>query len=1035
MLDEFVRFSNQEPFVTSTHFWDPDNGDETDTRLDGQFWGIDFLIVAENAYKKIRLYVDGFRLQTNWSVIYDHLGREWKFYNYNEQRVDFMFSYFDIINLYKEGRVVMQNDLGKMGGHTYSRGTHIFLSEADRGKIVWELLGRIAHLLGDMSVPAHAHQDAHGSDDPGVHQDSYENWFYNSSNYHWNASLINMYYGPNSVLKPYFHGIDPIHYLAFTTAQISGYFGSNGPYSGDGNSNIGGSHSSDEWNYVNENTSNLLTYIDGYNICVMRTNDNEYTQNIKEYIRDKTVPQAIRSISGLLYWFACETGMLPHPRFKVPVISGYPISKGGTGTLPDIKLFGEVEKPIPDLPYVWKPKYFSFTWAGTQWGWIEDVNKFYANTLDENVTLPRTYKVKVVYNKWDGGVVTDHLEGPISTNSITFCPSPVDPIVANTTSGEATAYSNGRKIVIDNTGNLHVTYTSGDTIYYTTSGDEGETWTPAQVVGFGSNPAIGLRSSGAKSGSLLPSICYVSGSGLLLAEKQEAGVWGQPQTVYQGQPDETISYLSFEIDRNSNSQYAGWVSSIPSGSLVNIAQGSPGGGTLAPTPIDQGGQTTFKSPSLALDRFGNLTAAWSRDGVVRYKEGSESTIELSAPGKYCIHPIVETYGDRVSVVWQEQIESSKGLEPGRYGIVKREKTEYGWGPEELISYPDPSGDAQYPVVAAHGQYIFAAHHGDGNYDIHRRGEYANGWDIHIRNISCLSGGISGYPCVAFSNKWPEHALYVLWTETFPESGKAITKPLVKAFKDVIQPVPSFEVYPRTEQASTYCTQRAGALCYGVGAYNTVDYHPQELKYRFTGLNKVNRYKIKSVFYRSTGSGSSPSSNWILMPKCDNVTFGTVHLPDTTVVVLEREIPKNCLRDGEVEITVRRVKGDYAVCAGLEIIEYTTGDNYEGGGTQSAESEPLPASYCYELMPCTPNPFNRTTTIRYQLARPGLASLKVYNILGQVVKVLKNGHHQAGLHQASWDGKDEKGRQAASGVYYYDLTSGNYHEMKRLVLVR
>jgi len=125
----------------------------------------------------------------------------------------------------------------------------------------------------------------------------------------------------------------------------------------------------------------------------------------------------------------------------------------------------------------------------------------------------------------------------------------------------------------------------------------------------------------------------------------------------------------------------------------------------------------------------------------------------------------------------------------------------------------------------------------------------------------------------------------------------------------------------------------------------------------------------------------------------------------------------------------------ALLAALEIIEYTDGKPGKIDGQQAEEAGPVTLTYSYGLMPCIPNPFSRNTTIRYQLAQPGLAGLKFYNILGQVVKVLKNGYHPAGLHQASWDGRDEKGRQTASGVYYYDLTSGDYHEMKRMVLVR
>jgi hypothetical protein len=243
------------------------------------------------------------------------------------------------------------------------------------------------------------------------------------------------------------------------------------------------------------------------------------------------------------------------------------------------------------------------------------------------------------------------------------------------------------------------------------------------------------------------------------------------------------------------------------------------------------------------------------------------------------------------------------------------------------------------------------------------------------------------------------------------------------------------MYPKTDQASTYCIQRAGGLCYGAGAYRTVDYHPQELKYRFDGLNKDNRYKLKAVFYRSTGGNSNPSGNWLLQPRCDQVSFGTVHLPDTTVVVIERELPRQCLNDGAVEISVRKIKGEYAVCSALEIVEYTTGKGEKAGGIQEAESEPISLSYHYELLPSVPNPFNRTTAISYQLAKPGKVSLKVYNTLGQLVRTLEDGEKQAGHHRAIWDGKDQSGQKAANGVYLYRLEAGEFGQTRKMTLVR
>ena len=75
---------------------------------------------------------------------------------------------------------------------------------------------------------------------------------------------------------------------------------------------------------------------------------------------------------------------------------------------------------------------------------------------------------------------------------------------------------------------------------------------------------------------------------------------------------------------------------------------------------------------------------------------------------------------------------------------------------------------------------------------------------------------------------------------------------------------------------------------------------------------------------------------------------------------------------------------------------------------------------YSLEQNTPNPFKQLTIINYQLTRPGLATLKVYNVQGQLVKTLVNGTQPAGRHQAQWNGRDEGGRIISSGIYFARL---------------
>lgn len=85
--------------------------------------------------------------------------------------------------------------------------------------------------------------------------------------------------------------------------------------------------------------------------------------------------------------------------------------------------------------------------------------------------------------------------------------------------------------------------------------------------------------------------------------------------------------------------------------------------------------------------------------------------------------------------------------------------------------------------------------------------------------------------------------------------------------------------------------------------------------------------------------------------------------------------------------------------------------------------------------CLPNPFRRTATIRYQVARPGPASLEVYNVAGQLVRTLVRADLQAGRHSASWDGRDESGRAVSAGIYLYRLRAGGGTLAGKMVLVR
>jgi len=83
----------------------------------------------------------------------------------------------------------------------------------------------------------------------------------------------------------------------------------------------------------------------------------------------------------------------------------------------------------------------------------------------------------------------------------------------------------------------------------------------------------------------------------------------------------------------------------------------------------------------------------------------------------------------------------------------------------------------------------------------------------------------------------------------------------------------------------------------------------------------------------------------------------------------------------------------------------------------------------------PNPFNPSTTIRFSVPTAEQVTLSIYAPNGQLVRTLVDGTVQAGVHELVWNGVDQTGRPAASGVYVYRLNGEQRTITKRMVLVR
>jgi hypothetical protein len=85
---------------------------------------------------------------------------------------------------------------------------------------------------------------------------------------------------------------------------------------------------------------------------------------------------------------------------------------------------------------------------------------------------------------------------------------------------------------------------------------------------------------------------------------------------------------------------------------------------------------------------------------------------------------------------------------------------------------------------------------------------------------------------------------------------------------------------------------------------------------------------------------------------------------------------------------------------------------------------------YKLFQNYPNPFNPTTKISYKINVEGMVVLQVYNLVGQVIKVLVSETQSPGRYEVEFDGSE-----LTSGVYLYKLQINGFTSVKRMTLLK
>jgi hypothetical protein len=193
--------------------------------------------------------------------------------------------------------------------------------------------------------------------------------------------------------------------------------------------------------------------------------------------------------------------------------------------------------------------------------------------------------------------------------------------------------------------------------------------------------------------------------------------------------------------------------------------------------------------------------------------------------------------------------------------------------------------------------------------------------------------------------------------------------------------------------------------------------------------------VELVSFNAAITGNTVNLTWQTATETNNKGFDIERLSGTTWVKTGFVSGKGTTSEVNNYSFSDKVSGSGKISYRLKQIDFSGKISY---------SKEVEVSYngpgAYSLSQNYPNPFNPSTTIKFALAFDSNVKLTVYNITGQVVKVLTNGMLGAGEHDVIFSFK-ESGVNLSSGIYFYTLeataTNNNstFRETKKMVLMK
>jgi N-acetylmuramoyl-L-alanine amidase len=583
----------------------------------------------------------------------------------------------------------------------------------------------------------------------------------------------------------------------------------------------------------------------------------------------------------------------------------------------------------------------------------------------------------------------------------------------------ATGLNNTKKVVSDNNGLFHFNWTNLEGVWYTKSTDYGNSWSVAPKFHDGWQSALDINTLG----NIYT--CYLNTLGTPDPGTNDPLIYTVAYSCYENDtwyhnilyetPDSILS-ISFAIDPLDT----GWVvfNTYDDEGNNELKIGQFYTQTLPESLENVTTLDTYNSYGKAAvvvrSSDGSIWIVYERNNTIvckwRQSNGNWWTILIQQEGIYPCLSIVNS-GDLIHFIWEKYYSDTDRRE-----IQTIYTNGLFWPRVQTIAVV--SGENCYPYIEKGSIAVWADFAGN-QWDVYSSQRTESGDWTTPQNISQTLTD-SKYPQVAMYQTVSQTNLVYVWTEgnESPYEVKILPVSLRS------NPVPFYAFNLGEKEPSVFLKHRSGYVVYEEGFEKSADYDTSFLHYKITGLDPDKIYHLGLVFYQDEAN-----SVWQQEIAIDNCLIKKINLPRKKIINEKIVLSQEDYQDGIIELKIKKLSGPKVVLSAMSVWEFS--------------KENHPALFVKESSMNVPQEFNVLTLsnpvkdkslFHYQLPKACQITIKIYSISGQLVREIKE-NKSAGLHTTIWDGKDTKGIDIASGIYFYRVESTNKTVTGKIIFLR